>query len=81
MVAEVSKINILVEKCCTCWNGNMKEALKKRMAAIAGAESDADSYQAYTEALGAIRFMEDAFFLDAHQADKLADLCADLHYC
>ena len=74
------KINEMVETYCPFWNGNMKQALKKRMHLILDEDSDAESWEAAKKAIGAIRFMEDAFFLSAYQADKLVDYCNDLYF-
>lgn len=80
------KINEMVETYCSSWNGHMKEALKKAMNDIVypktdtPAHADFESFQAYMVVRGIITFMEDSFFLDAHQSSKLSEFAADLHY-
>ena len=77
---KIVKINEMVETYCTSWNGNMKEALKNRMGMIVEADTEAESYKVYTETLGIIAFMNEAYFLSIHKADRLSDFCGDLYY-
>lgn len=79
-VERIVKINEMVETCCASWNAHMKEALKNRMAMIWESDTEAESYKVYTEVLGIIAFMNEAYFLSIHESDRLSDFCGDLYY-